>query len=297
VTNVVLPAPNVKLDARYFDHPKIKLVGQAVAMFNFNALCFCNRHLTDGQIRTEDLTEIVGPVRELEISHVRQPTLNGSSAPIADVIEEVIERLIDAGLWERSDHGWVIHDYADWQPTRQDLIDAFEVVQRYRETDEHGLQVRPQRQTELPANSGVLPPVSIPANSGFLIETDSSVPPKGVPSAEATPEGGSRSGSSSGYLTHQSVSVQSRLTPSAETDKDQDPESEPLKGDPEWFAQELRGANGRTVSAIRTLVRRYGLSEAALYEALEIVRDRKPKNEAGYFVRCLQDIGERSRVA
>jgi hypothetical protein len=102
------------------------------------------------------------------------------------------------------------------------------------------------------------------------------------------------SGSSSvGLQPSASASVQRR----ADADEDQDPEQNGQKGNPEWFAQQLRGSDARTASAIRSVMRRHRLGEAALHEALEIVRERKPRNEPGYFVRCLQDIGERKAVA
>ena len=261
-------SPRVQIDTAFWSHPKIKLVGQAIASFHLSALLFCNHHLTDGHIRPDDLTEIVHPIRELEVSHVRQPTLNGRSAPIADVLDEVVECLTDAGLWQVSDHGWVIHDFAEWQPTRAELVDAWE-EREFRRLRE---RLRKRRvRGQLPRTASA--------------DTESKPPYGGVTD---------QCSSSVDVLPSASVSAQSR----ADTDEDQDPElTKPSKGDPEWFAQQLRGSDRRTPAAIRSVMRQHGLAEAALHEALEIVRERKPKNEPGYFVRCLQDIGKRRTEA
>jgi hypothetical protein len=85
----------VRIDDTFVDHPKIIGLTDAAFRTHVAGLCYCGRHLTDGNIPTGALRAI-GP-RKCAIE---------------------LER---AGLWERNDHGWQINDYLAYNPSKADV--------------------------------------------------------------------------------------------------------------------------------------------------------------------------------
>jgi hypothetical protein len=92
-----------RLDDQLIDHPKLfeagELLGKngaglAVALYVFG-LMYSNKHLTDG---------------ELKLSIVKACKYVENPAAVADA-------LVKAGLWERNGHGFVIHDFGDFNPS------------------------------------------------------------------------------------------------------------------------------------------------------------------------------------
>jgi hypothetical protein len=102
--------PWVRYDDNVANHPKVAPLDDASYRLWREALEWCAHNLTDGVIRTH----------QLGVTSVR------ASKPRA-------ARLVDSGLWHNGvtppcdspkcppagPDGWVIHDYWDYQPTRQ----------------------------------------------------------------------------------------------------------------------------------------------------------------------------------
>lgn len=89
--------PWVKLDDRFPDHPKIAQAGPLAGWLYICGLAYANRMSTDGHLPA-------GIIRRLAD---------------LDNAAELADRLVSAGLWERADGGYTIHDYHDYQPTRE----------------------------------------------------------------------------------------------------------------------------------------------------------------------------------
>ena len=92
--------PWVKLDDQFADHPKIVACGPLASWLYVCGLAYCSRLLTDGFIPD-------GQVRKL--ADVDDP-------------KELAAKLVEVNLWERCDGGYRIHDYHDYQPTREKAI-------------------------------------------------------------------------------------------------------------------------------------------------------------------------------
>ncbi len=90
----------VKLDDDFFSNPKVMRAGRDARDLYLAALCFCNRGLTDGHIPQEALRRLAA---DADIDNVR----------------EAAERLIAVGLWDACDGGYQIHDYLEYQPSRE----------------------------------------------------------------------------------------------------------------------------------------------------------------------------------
>lgn len=80
-------AVKVALDDAFPDHPKVSGLSNAAFRLYVEGLCMCMRRLTDGQ--------------------VPRSLLRGK-AP-------AIKALVNAGLWEKTATGYVVHDWADYQ--------------------------------------------------------------------------------------------------------------------------------------------------------------------------------------
>ncbi len=87
----------VKLDDGFTDHPKIMAVGPMAAWLHVCALCYCGRFLTDGE---------VPKVQVRKLADVKNP-------------DKLAGALVDAGLWFDAGNAYLIHDYLDYNPTRE----------------------------------------------------------------------------------------------------------------------------------------------------------------------------------
>jgi hypothetical protein len=92
--------PWVKLDDRFPSHRKIALLSDRAFRLHISAICWCSENLTDGRITDRELTLV---------AHIRG-------------LKATAKQLEDAGLWDRTDDGWAIHDFLDYNPSRDQVI-------------------------------------------------------------------------------------------------------------------------------------------------------------------------------
>jgi len=88
-----------KLDDHFPDHPKILAAGPTAELLHIHALIYCNKHLTDGFLPSD-------AVKRLIHVNARGPA----------------ERLVDLGLWEKVVGGYQIHDFLEWNPSREKVL-------------------------------------------------------------------------------------------------------------------------------------------------------------------------------
>ena len=89
--------PWVKLDDRFPDHPKTLSLGDdydSCVTLHIRGLCYCAANLTDGFI----------PSR------------------VFRGYERECARLVEVGLWDEAEGGFEIHDYLDYNPSRDDAL-------------------------------------------------------------------------------------------------------------------------------------------------------------------------------
>lgn len=92
--------PWVRLDDRFPSHRKVAILPDRAFRLHVSAICWCAENLTDGRISDREL-----PL----ITHIRG-------------IKATAKQLQDAGLWDRLDDGWMIHDYLDYNPSREQVV-------------------------------------------------------------------------------------------------------------------------------------------------------------------------------
>jgi hypothetical protein len=89
----------VKIDESMTEHPKVAQVSDRAFRLHVSALCYANRVLTDGHVPDRVATQLVP---------------NGKRAA---------NELVDAGIWERHNGGFEIHDYLEYQPSKAEVED------------------------------------------------------------------------------------------------------------------------------------------------------------------------------
>lgn len=109
----------LRIDDAVMDHPKILMLNDAQFRLWMRGLCYCQKHLTDGLLSDLAVKSIFGKA-------------------------ESVKRLVDAKLWDLYDGGFAVHDYLDWNDSRELTLqrkDAAEVkkvahrakMERYRD--------------------------------------------------------------------------------------------------------------------------------------------------------------------
>jgi hypothetical protein len=94
-----------KLDDQLLAHRKAKIAWNAhrgSLALHLLALSYCAGHLTDGLVDDEFVQEKLPKTRE------------------RDAITRGLE---DAGLWTRTENGWLINDWLDYNPSRNDVLE------------------------------------------------------------------------------------------------------------------------------------------------------------------------------
>ena len=101
----------VRLDDNFADHPKVIALGDTAFRLYIEGLCYSNRQLTDGFIPNAVYTKL---------------SKNDDA-----------QFLIEAGLWEDTEGGFLIRSYTEYQPTREKVEkkreEAKERLRRYRQ--------------------------------------------------------------------------------------------------------------------------------------------------------------------
>lgn len=104
----------VKIDDQFPNHPKVGKLSPAwrpLAVFlHLSGLCWCNQYLTDGRIPKSIVSRLGHEVESLEIQ---------TQGPLT--AQRVAEELVAVGLWEEDDDCFIIHDFAEFQPSRREV--------------------------------------------------------------------------------------------------------------------------------------------------------------------------------
>lgn len=160
----------VKLDDGFFLHPKMVSVSALAKILHVAALTYCAQQLTDGTV-PQGATAIVA-----SMAGVRRP-------------EAALRELVAAGLWEQTPTGYAIHDYLDYNPSREQVLKERtgareRMAKRKGDSPEPPPEIRPKFARSSPEVQGPRTPTR---SSKELLET-----PSGVLSASADgapPEG------------------------------------------------------------------------------------------------------------
>jgi len=91
-----------RIDDNFFNHPKVRKAGKDAIIFHVAALCHSNAFTTDGFIANDML--------ELIAAQAFQRKANG-----------LADRLVECGLWDRIEGGYLIHDFLEYNYSKQQV--------------------------------------------------------------------------------------------------------------------------------------------------------------------------------
>lgn len=108
----------VKLDDQFSHHPKIMQAGPLAGWLHVCALCYCASYLTDGFIPNA-VTNVLA-----DYSHIGVTTAGNDLVAFGHDIEasELVGTLVDVGLWEIVESGYMIHDYLEYNPSKAEVL-------------------------------------------------------------------------------------------------------------------------------------------------------------------------------
>jgi len=99
--------PWAKLDDQFFFNRKVTQCDGYARSFHVAGIVYCSGQLTDGFVPKAAVTLVFG--------------MTGFDFD-KQMLEQVLEQLLDTGLWERCNGGYQIHDYLEYNPTREEAI-------------------------------------------------------------------------------------------------------------------------------------------------------------------------------
>jgi hypothetical protein len=126
----------IKVDDSFYDNDKMLAAGSIGRDLYWHGMGFCNRNLTDGLIPKARALTLVDFSESAVL--VGGGGVDGQAcAPIA------VQRLLEAGLWHQDGHDcescvqpgerhYVVHDYLDYQPSREQVKGDRETVRAKR---------------------------------------------------------------------------------------------------------------------------------------------------------------------
>lgn len=105
--------PWVKLDDGFFDNDKIVAAGKDARDLYLAGLCYCARQLTDGFIPEERLSRLA---------------IEAGATDVKDAVRRLCTVIRGARfpLWEAVDGGYRVHDYHEYNPTREEVLEMRE---------------------------------------------------------------------------------------------------------------------------------------------------------------------------
>lgn len=115
----------VRLDDSFAEHPKLARAGPLAMAMQVAALCYANRNLTDGFV-PRAVAPLLLNLDGLYLAFPEAGSLLGGEEPLAVSWQAVAESLVRAGLWEEEKGGYRIHDYLNYQPSREAVMRARE---------------------------------------------------------------------------------------------------------------------------------------------------------------------------
>jgi hypothetical protein len=157
----------VKLDDHFPEHPKLVSLGTTLplaAWLYVCALCYCNRHLTDGYFPQQ----VVASWFPWQDDH----TIGDRSVNSYGLATS----LVDAGVWEHDPAAgtYHIHDYLDYQPSRAEALALRNVRSEAGRTGGLAKQIRskPEAKPKQPSSKAEAKtcPVPVPVSGSDLQE-------------------------------------------------------------------------------------------------------------------------------
>ena len=155
----------VKIDDGMPEHPDILALSASARWALVAGLCYANRALTDGFI-PEVITATLGTKKD-------------------------VSELVKSGKWERVAGGYAIHDYLDYQPSRQEVLAKRQAAKERKDKYEERKKERvPNASEKRPVNAIGTPPHPDPSHPTPVLglELDQTPGVEGGPGGGLSPD-------------------------------------------------------------------------------------------------------------
>lgn len=209
----------VRIDDRASLHKKLRRAGAEAAWLWVCGLCHCNRDTTSGRIDEDDVPDLYRP---FAATHAR----------------ELAAKLIEVGLWERTEGGYLVHDYEEYQDEAMpDAVEHRRLLARTRKQRER------ERNRAAALGRVTSPPVT---RDGHAVTRDSRRDGHAVTHASRTPgparPGPTRPVHSAGGVTPVTCDTDPRVAAIA-AELERYPAISRTIGNVPYFAEQLLGQN------------------------------------------------------
>jgi hypothetical protein len=100
----------MRIDVHYFNHPKVIQLPIPAQLLYLRAVGYSKLHLTDGMLSTPAIRSIACDL--------------AASIPGTDVLHTIdgwVDQMVLAGLFERAETGVTIHDFLEWNQSKQEV--------------------------------------------------------------------------------------------------------------------------------------------------------------------------------
>lgn len=144
----------VRVNSTFPSHPKALRVGPIGELIHLRAICYCAQHLTDGVVPAEAIETFLRGLGSLRLT---QGVRNRGRIKLGQDVLEIdwIAVLVEAGLWERCAEGYRLHDYLQYNPTREEYE---QIMHTKRENGRRGGLASAQARAIAPAQGSAEPP-------------------------------------------------------------------------------------------------------------------------------------------
>ena len=114
-----------KIDDAILDNPKIARVGVYGFALHVAAVTWCCRNLTDGFIPSARVTALLTLEKVMfdvanPLALVGEPESMAGDTGLSALT--IAEALVDAGLWDRAPGGFQLHDFLEYNPSREEVL-------------------------------------------------------------------------------------------------------------------------------------------------------------------------------
>ena len=127
----------VRFDDGFLDHPKFLVAGPLAGYLNLCAIAWCSRNRTDGRIPRAQVARLVNFTGIGVHTWTAAGGLAGGGRDVD--VSDLVDELVTVGLWELAEDGFQVHDYLEWQRSRDEIEAASE---RARQAGRKGGQAR-----------------------------------------------------------------------------------------------------------------------------------------------------------
>lgn len=107
-----------KVDDRLFMHPKVLAAGVAAMGLWVVSMSYAACYGTDGNVPSKAIEALASNLASKELASASFATV-ASELATPSKATELAERLVEAGLWERTEQGYRFHDWGQYNPTKK----------------------------------------------------------------------------------------------------------------------------------------------------------------------------------